>query len=86
MFINIQSGLRLRCMRQYELARRAGVSESFMSLVISGRREADSALREKIAEILQCDESWLFRRVQKLPAHSSQEESAQSSREATTTT
>lgn len=64
MLINIKNALRLRCLHQYQLARRSGVSEAFISLVISGRRTATPDLRQKIASVLSCDEDWLFRQIE----------------------
>lgn len=63
MFVNIKSALLLRSMRQFELARKLEVSESFLSLIIAGRREASPAIRQKAASLLCAPEDWLFKDV-----------------------
>jgi transcriptional regulator with XRE-family HTH domain len=46
--------------RQNRLAQMLGVDETMLSKVINGFRAASPELRERIADILQSDEEWLF--------------------------
>lgn len=74
MYINLKSALLLRQVRQFDLARQLEVSESYMSLVITGRREPSPELRRKAAEILQCDQTWLFARPRTIPVRADRAE------------
>ena len=69
MLINLRSGLLLRGVRQYQLARLVGITEPMLSMVIAGRRKASKPLRRKIAKALACDEGWLFQETVNLPRY-----------------
>jgi transcriptional regulator with XRE-family HTH domain len=49
-------------MRQNRLAQMLGMDETMLSKVINGFREATPDVRQRIAGLLQADESWLFQR------------------------
>jgi transcriptional regulator with XRE-family HTH domain len=70
MLINLRSGLLLRGVRQYRLARMVEISEPLLSMLIAGRRKASKPLQRKIAKALACDETWLFQEAVTIPGDS----------------
>ncbi len=50
-----------RCgLRQNRLAQLVQIHETHLSKIINGYRDADAAVRAKIADVLKTDEGWLF--------------------------
>jgi transcriptional regulator with XRE-family HTH domain len=62
MYPNLKLKLWSTGMRQNRLAQMLGIDETMLSKVINGFREATPDVRQKIANLLQADESWLFQR------------------------
>jgi transcriptional regulator with XRE-family HTH domain len=52
--------------RQNRLAKMLNVDDTLLSKVINGYREPSSQLRTRIANVLECDEIWLFERDEKV--------------------
>lgn len=61
MLTNIKVAAAQRGLRLFEVAARCKIAPSALSEIIAGRREADAALRSKMAVVLKCGENWLFR-------------------------
>jgi transcriptional regulator with XRE-family HTH domain len=59
-FPNLIRAIREKRMAQYELAAKAGLSESRLSRAISGRVELGTTERERISIIPGYSETWLF--------------------------
>jgi transcriptional regulator with XRE-family HTH domain len=47
-------------MRQNQLAKILRIDETMLSKILNGFREPSPQIREKIASVLQSEESWLF--------------------------
>lgn len=62
MYPNLKLKLWSTGMRQNRLAQMLGIDETMLSKVINGFREATPDVRQRIASLLQADESWLFQR------------------------
>jgi transcriptional regulator with XRE-family HTH domain len=65
MYPNLKLQLWKTGIRQNRLAQMLGLDETALSKIINGYREPGAALRRSIAEILESDEAWLFRRVER---------------------
>jgi transcriptional regulator with XRE-family HTH domain len=65
MYPNLKLQLWKTGIRQNRLAQMLGVDETALSKIVNGYRLPDPALRKAIAELLQIDEAWLFRRVER---------------------
>jgi transcriptional regulator with XRE-family HTH domain len=48
--------------RQNRLAKMVGIHEAYLSRIVNGTREPGDALRQAIADALQCNAEWLFER------------------------
>jgi transcriptional regulator with XRE-family HTH domain len=68
MLTNLKAALAARRMRQVELALSLRIPPSTLSEIVCGHRQADPALRARIAEALRADEAWLFSAVTRIPA------------------
>jgi transcriptional regulator with XRE-family HTH domain len=64
---NLKTALAARHMRQVDLAMSLRITPSALSEIINGRREANPALRGRIAEALHADEGWLFSCFARIP-------------------
>jgi plasmid maintenance system antidote protein VapI len=60
MYPNLKLQLWKSGIRQNRLAQMLHVDESMISKVINGFREPTRDLKRRIAELLGCDEQWLF--------------------------
>jgi transcriptional regulator with XRE-family HTH domain len=60
MYPNLKLQLWKTGVRQNRLARILDVDDTVLSKVINGFREPSRDLRRRIADILECDEHWLF--------------------------
>jgi len=70
MYLNLKLQLFKTGMRQNRLAQLLGVDESVLSKTVNGYREPDQEMRKRIATLLDCDEGWLFERVNAAGTHS----------------
>ncbi len=68
MYPNLKVQLWKSGIRQNRLAQMLGIDEAALSKIVNGYREPGAALRKSIAELLQSDEGWLFRRAERRPA------------------
>lgn len=64
MYPNLKLQLFRKAVRQNHLARELGIDESFLSKIIHGYREPSAALRQRLANYLGADESWLFEKYE----------------------
>jgi hypothetical protein len=62
-FPNLVYAISLRRQTHYEIAQVAEISEWRFSRLLNGRGEFTSSERERLAQTLDFDESWLFQRV-----------------------
>lgn len=62
-FPNVVYAISLRRQTHYEIAQVAGISEWRFSRLLNGRGEFTPRERERLAQALNFDESWLFQRV-----------------------
>ena len=78
MYPNLKLQLWKTGIRQNRLAQMLGMDETALSKIVNGYREPGEVLRQTIAGILQSDEAWLFRRIERDPGGtmSHREESA----------
>jgi transcriptional regulator with XRE-family HTH domain len=60
MLLNLKLQLLRRGMRQNQLARLLEMDESMLSRIMNGFRPPAPQVRERIATLLQADETWLF--------------------------
>lgn len=60
MYPNLKLQLWKAGIRQNRLAQMLGVDESLLSRVVNGFREPSHEMRIQIAQLLKCDETWLF--------------------------
>ena len=60
MYPNLKLQMWKTGIRQNRLAQMIGIDESMLSRVVNGFREPTGQIRSQIAEVLGCDESWLF--------------------------
>jgi transcriptional regulator with XRE-family HTH domain len=60
MYPNLKLQLWRSGVRQNRLAQMLGMDESMLSRIVNGFREPSQQVKEKIAELLQSDEAWLF--------------------------
>ena len=60
MYPNLKLKLWSTGMRQNRLAQMLGMDETMLSKVINGFRAITPEVRERIADLLDADESWLF--------------------------
>jgi transcriptional regulator with XRE-family HTH domain len=60
MYPNLKLELWKAGIRQNRLAQMLGVDETMLSRIMNGFREPNQQMRIKIAELLGCDEAWLF--------------------------
>ena len=62
------SNLKLQIWRtgthQNRLAKILQIDETTLSRIVNGYREPSAELREKIAALLHCDQTWLFERTE----------------------
>ena len=63
MYPNLKLQLWKQGIRQNRLARILEIDETILSKIVNGFREPSAELRLKIADLLQCEEPWLFERV-----------------------
>jgi transcriptional regulator with XRE-family HTH domain len=63
MYLNLKLQLFKTGMRQNRLAQQLGVDESILSKIVNGYREPGQEMRARIANLLECDEEWLFERA-----------------------
>jgi len=70
MYLNLKLQLFKTGMRQNRLAQLLGVDESVLSKTVNGYREPGQEMRKRIATLLDCDEGWLFERVNAAGTHS----------------
>ena len=67
MLMNLQIAIRVRGLRQFEIARSLGVDAGRICEIIAGRRNPSPELRSRIAELLRADPDWLFCPVVVIP-------------------
>jgi len=64
----VYSNLKLQIWRtgthQNRLAKILQIDETTLSRIVNGYREPSTELREKIAALLHCDQTWLFERTE----------------------
>ena len=60
MLTNIKVAAAQRGLKLFEVAGACGIAPSALSEIIAGRREAATGLRLRMAEVLRCDQAWLF--------------------------
>jgi transcriptional regulator with XRE-family HTH domain len=65
MYPNLKLQLWKTGIRQNRLAQMLGMDEAALSKIVNGYREPGAALRNSIANLLQSDEAWLFRRLER---------------------
>jgi transcriptional regulator with XRE-family HTH domain len=70
MYPNLKLQLWKTGIRQNRLAQMLGMDEAALSKIVNGYREPGEALRKSIAGLLQSDEAWLFRWVDRGPGAS----------------
>jgi transcriptional regulator with XRE-family HTH domain len=63
MYPNLKLQLWKLGIRQNRLARMLEMDETVLSKIVNGFRAPSVELRLKIAELLQCDEPWLFEQL-----------------------
>jgi transcriptional regulator with XRE-family HTH domain len=68
MYPNLKLQLWKSGIRQNRLAQMLGMDEAALSKIVNGYREPGDALRKSIAGLLESDEAWLFRRIERGPA------------------
>jgi transcriptional regulator with XRE-family HTH domain len=65
------SNLKLQIWRtgthQNRLAKMLQMDETMLSRIVNGYREPSIELREKMAALLHCDQTWLFERTEPAP-------------------
>lgn len=64
MYPNLKLQLFRKAVRQNYLARELGIDESFLSKIIHGYRQPSAALRQRLANYLGAEESWLFEKYE----------------------
>lgn len=62
MYPNLKLQIFKRGIHQNNLARELGINEAILSKIIRGYRQPSEAQRQKLAQYLEADESWLFER------------------------
>ena len=67
MLLNLKISIAARRLTQVDFALQFGIQPTALSEIIHGRRQADPALRARIAEALRADEEWLFSNVTPIP-------------------
>lgn len=67
MLFNLKVTIAARGFRQIEFAQKQGISSDLLSRIVKGWTSPTGALRRKIAEALDTDESWLFSSDVKIP-------------------
>ena len=67
MLVNLKTTIAARRLRQCDLAERVGISAGLLSQIVHERRHADTALRARIVEALDADETWLFSSIAEVP-------------------
>jgi transcriptional regulator with XRE-family HTH domain len=60
MYLNLKLQMWKAGVRQNRLARTLGIDETALSKIVNGFRQPPEALRQKIADALDCDPGWLF--------------------------
>ena len=60
MYPNLKLQMWRAGIRQNRLAQLLSLDETTLSRIVNGFRKPNAELREKIAGVLQCEESWLF--------------------------
>jgi transcriptional regulator with XRE-family HTH domain len=68
MLPNLKMALAARGIRQIELAQKLDIPSDLFSRIVRGWTQPTVELRERIAEALQADESWLFSSEAVIPA------------------
>jgi transcriptional regulator with XRE-family HTH domain len=63
MYPNLKWQLWKLGLRQNRVARMLEIDETVLSKIVNGFRQPSPALRERIAELLNCDQHWLFQRL-----------------------
>ena len=66
MYPNLKLQLFRKAVRQNYLARELGIDESFLSKIIHGYRQPSAALRQRLANYLGAEESWLFEKYERV--------------------
>lgn len=60
MYTNLKLQIWKSGLRQNRLAQLLGMHETVLSKIVNGFRKPSPATRARIAELLHCDEEWLF--------------------------
>ena len=64
MYSNLKLQIWKSGIRQNRLAKMLQMDETILSKIVNGYREPSAELREKIAAMLQCEETWLFEKIE----------------------
>jgi transcriptional regulator with XRE-family HTH domain len=64
MYSNLKMQIWKSGIRQNRLAKILQMDETMLSRIVNGYREPSAELREKIATLLRCDQTWLFEEVE----------------------
>ena len=64
MYPNLKLQIWKTGIRQNRLAKMLQVDETLLSRIVNGYREPSSELRQSIAALLHCDQTWLFEAVE----------------------
>jgi transcriptional regulator with XRE-family HTH domain len=64
MYSNLKLQIWKSGIRQNRLAKMLQMDETMLSRIVNGYREPSHELREKIAALLHCDQTWLFEEVE----------------------
>jgi transcriptional regulator with XRE-family HTH domain len=64
MYSNLKLQIWKSGIHQNRLAKMLQMDETRLSRIVNGYREPSAELRQKIAALLQCDQTWLFERTE----------------------
>jgi transcriptional regulator with XRE-family HTH domain len=64
MYSNLKLQIWKSGIHQNRLAKMLQMDETRLSRIVNGYREPSAELRQKIATLLQCDQTWLFERTE----------------------
>ena len=67
MLANLASAIKLRGLKRWQVAVQCGLSPSQFDALIVERRPLDPWLKEKLSQLLDADEEWLFQSLQEIP-------------------
>jgi|HubBroStandDraft_4_1064222.scaffolds.fasta_scaffold2394558_1 transcriptional regulator with XRE-family HTH domain len=63
MYPNLKWQLWKSGLRQNRLARMLEIDETVLSKILNGFRQPSPCLQQRIAQVLECDQGWLFERM-----------------------